>query len=85
MSANICVLRHTLNADKERVKHMPEDTLLSVENVARRVRVHVDSVHRWIRAGELVAIDLGGAAGYRIAPAELERFIAERTTRRKDA
>lgn len=85
MSANMCVLRQTVNADQERAKHMPEDTLLTVEDVARRLGVHIDSVRRWIRAGELVAIDLGGAAGYRITPAELERFIAERTTKRKDA
>jgi excisionase family DNA binding protein len=63
---------------------MAEDPLLTVEDVARRLSVHVDSVRRWIRSGELVALDLGGAAGYRIAQSELDRFIRERLTRRKD-
>jgi excisionase family DNA binding protein len=61
-----------------------QDTLLTVEDVAKRLAVHVDSVRRWIRNGELQAIDLGGAAGYRIPQAELDRFMRERLTQRKD-
>lgn len=63
---------------------MPDDTLLTVEDVAKRLIVHEETVRRWIRSGELQAIDLGGAAGYRISTTELDRFIRERATKRKD-
>jgi excisionase family DNA binding protein len=58
-----------------------DDILLTVEEVARRLSVHVDTVRRWIRSGELKAINLGGPAGYRITKTELDRFIRERTGR----
>ncbi len=59
---------------------MPDDTLLTVEEVARRLGVHIDTVRRWIRSGELPAINLGGPAGYRITQADLDRFIKGRRT-----
>jgi excisionase family DNA binding protein len=63
---------------------MSDDTLFTVEEVARRLTVHEETIRRWIRNGELQAIDLGGAAGYRISQGELNRFIRERATKRKD-
>ena len=38
---------------------MTDDTLLTVEEVARRLSVHEETIRRWIRNGELVAIELG--------------------------
>ena len=64
---------------------MANDRLLTVEEVAQMLSVHDETIRRWIRSGELVAIDLGGPAGYRIAQSELDRFIKERQTRRKDS
>lgn len=64
---------------------MADDTLLTVEEVAKRLSVHVDTIRRWIRSGEIGAIDLGGPAGYRITQAELNRFIRERATKRGDS
>jgi excisionase family DNA binding protein len=63
---------------------MADDTLLTVEEVARRLNVHIDTVRRWIRNGEIQAINLGGPAGYRISQGALDRFIRERTTIRDD-
>jgi len=62
-----------------------DDTLLTVDEVAKRLSVHVDTIRRWIRSGELEAIDLGGPAGYRISQGELNRFIRERVTKRRDS
>jgi excisionase family DNA binding protein len=45
---------------------MADDPLLTAEEVARKLHVHIETVRRWIRSGELRAIDLGGPAGYRI-------------------
>jgi excisionase family DNA binding protein len=59
---------------------MPDDILLTVEDVAKRLGVHIDTIRRWIRSGELPAINLGGPAGYRIAQADLDKFIRGRRT-----
>lgn len=60
---------------------MAADTKYSVEDVAKELDVHPDTVRRWIRRGELQAIDLGGSAGYRITREALDRFLQERSRR----
>ena len=60
--------------------HMADDILLTVEEVSRRLGVHMDTIRRWIRRGELPAISLGGSTGYRIAKADLDHFIQVRRT-----
>lgn len=57
---------------------MAQDKLLTVEEVAERLSVGIETVRRWIRSKELEAVDLGGRAGYRISESALERFIHER-------
>ncbi len=64
---------------------MANDTFLTVDEVAQRLNVHPDTVRRWIRAGEINALSLGGPAGYRIPQAELDRFIKERMSKRDDS
>jgi excisionase family DNA binding protein len=56
----------------------------TVEEIAQELGVHPDTVRRWIRKGELEAIDLGGSAGYRITQEALERFLRDRASRPKD-
>ncbi len=52
---------------------------LTVEQVAERFQISTETVRRWIRAGELPVLDLGGTkTGYRIKDSDLERFIQER-------
>lgn len=57
---------------------MAQDKLLTVEEVAERLSVGIETVRRWIRSKELEAVDLGGRAGYRISESALERFIRDR-------
>ena len=54
---------------------MPDDEFLTVEQVARELKVNPETVRGWIRSGELVAIDLGG---YRIARSDLNDFLERR-------
>ena len=64
---------------------MPQDDeeLLTVEEVAKHLRVDGRTVRRWINKGELIAIDLG--RGYRISRANLNDFKQRRQTdQRKD-
>ncbi len=49
---------------------------LTVRDVAESLKVHEETVRRWIRRGDLVALDLGGPrAGYRVRPSDLNAFI----------
>ena len=52
--------------------------LLTVNEVAERLRVTPLTVRRWLKSGELVGIQLGDRAGWRIDPDDLARFIAQR-------
>ncbi len=52
---------------------------LTVEEVADFFRVNVETVRRWIRAGDLPVLDLGGPrVGYRIKRSDLDAFISKR-------
>ncbi len=61
----------------ERVEQ--QDDWLTVERVAQLLDVTEETVRRWIRAGDLSVLDLGGRkAGYRIRRSDLDRFIQDR-------
>ncbi len=51
--------------------------LLTVDDVAREVRVSKETVRRWLLAGQLRGKRLGGTKlGYRIRESDLDRFLA---------
>jgi len=57
----------------------PEREWLTVDEVAETFRVNIETVRRWIRAGDLPALTLGGPrSGYRIKRGDLDAFIAAR-------
>jgi len=68
----------------EEVRDMGREKRYTVEEIAQELGVHPDTVRRWIRRGELDAIDLGGSAGYRISQEALNRFLKERGSRSKE-
>ena len=52
--------------------------LLTVAEVAERLRTHPETVRRWMREGRLRGVRLGGPKlGWRVAEAELERFLTD--------
>ena len=62
---------------------MPQDRYQTVQELAGRLEVAEATVRQWIKSGELRAIDIG--KGWRIADADLERFLkARETAPRKD-
>jgi excisionase family DNA binding protein len=62
---------------------MSNNQLLTVEQVAKEVQVHVETVRVWIRRGELIAINIGNE--YRITRDDLNDFLERRKTdKRKD-
>jgi excisionase family DNA binding protein len=56
-----------------------ESEWMTVREVADYLKVHEETVRRWVRDGELPVLDLGGQkTGYRIRRDELDAFIAKR-------
>jgi excisionase family DNA binding protein len=63
---------------------MAGNELLTVDEVAKEVKVHTETVRSWIRKKELPAIDIGGE--YRIYRSDLDDFLQRRkTTRDKES
>jgi excisionase family DNA binding protein len=61
-----------------RGEYMPGEELLTVEEVAKELRVTPKTVRTYISNGELVAIALG--KGYKITRNDLDDFIRRRRT-----
>ena len=54
-----------------------DDELLTVAEVAKRLKLHQETIRRWIREGKMPAISLGRTqAGYRIRASELRLFLS---------
>jgi excisionase family DNA binding protein len=58
--------------------HNPNIVLLQVDEVAALIKVSNKTVRRWIAANELAVVRLGRSV--RVSEAELERFVAARTS-----
>ncbi len=54
---------------------MQEQRYLTVEEIAQEMRVTDETVRRWLRTGQLVGLNLGRKAGWRIERVDLEEFI----------
>lgn len=57
---------------------MIEDTWLTVEDIAKRMKVTDQTVRRWLKSGELVGTNFGGRTGYRIREADANAFLERR-------
>jgi excisionase family DNA binding protein len=57
---------------------MTNEPFYTVEEVARLLSVHPETVRNWIKSGQLRALKLGGPAGYRISQSAYEQFLRER-------
>lgn len=51
---------------------------MTVAQVAEFLQVDQHTVRRWLRSGEMGGFPLGGKAGWRILPSDVERFMAKR-------
>ncbi len=55
---------------------MNEQRLLTVREVAERLRASPETVRRWLRRGKLRGFQPGGTKlGYRVSESELQRFL----------
>ncbi|MFP4238062.1 helix-turn-helix domain-containing protein [Rhodosalinus sp.] len=58
---------------------MPHERYRTVREVADLLQVNEVTVRRWIKGGELRAIDIG--KGWRIGPDDLDAFLEDHATR----
>ncbi len=56
---------------------MQTERLLTVEEAAKQLRVHPESVRRWLRNGTIHGHRLTRRAGWRVPESELRRFLEE--------
>ena len=54
---------------------MERNEWLTVDEVARRLKVHPESVRRWLKAGRLRGHLISRRAGWRIRAGEVDRFV----------
>lgn len=54
----------------------PKDPWLRVEDVAAQLDVSLESVRRWLRAGDLRGLKLNDKAGWRVRQSDLDAFTA---------
>jgi len=51
-------------------------SVLTVPEVAERLRLNEETVRRWLRTGKIQGVRLGGTrAGYRIPASEVDRLL----------
>ena len=59
-----------------------DEPILTVEEVAAKLRVSETSVRNWLGAGQLEGFRAGGTkVGWRIRESDLQRYVAERESR----
>jgi excisionase family DNA binding protein len=56
---------------------MSDGRMLTVSEVADRLRLKPETVRRWLRSGKLRGVSLGSdSAGWRVPQSEVERLLA---------
>ena len=55
---------------------MAGDELLTVQEVATRLKLNPETVRRWLRSGRLSGTRFGGSGGYRVSVSEVQKLLA---------
>lgn len=53
------------------------EQLLTVEDVAKRLQIHPETIRRWLREGRLEGIRMSRRAGWRVRPEAVDKMLAE--------
>lgn len=71
-----------MDKEEEKYAYQPADDLLTIHEVARRLRVDDTTVRRWINNGVLDAVTLphlGKRRGYRVKKTTLDSLLSSST------
>jgi excisionase family DNA binding protein len=52
-----------------------DDKWLNVDDVAEQIKVHPETIRRWLRDGKLKGVLISRAAGYRIRQSALDALL----------
>ena len=55
---------------------MADERWLEVQDIVDRLKVHPNTVRRWLKSGKLAGRNFGGRTGYRIRASDLDAFLA---------
>jgi CTP synthase len=61
-----------------------EEYLLTLEDIAERLKISVSTVRRWVKSNELRSIKLGNRGQYRVSLADFEEFLTEQESQQSD-
>lgn len=62
-----------------------DERWLTVAEICERLRVHEETVRRWLREGKLPGRAFGGRTGYRVRESDLEAFLSQEPDEKKVA
>ena len=62
-----------------------DERWFTVAEICERLRVHEETVRRWLRSGQLPGRAFGGRTGYRVREADLEVFLLQEPEEKKVA
>lgn len=62
-----------------------EERWMTVAEICDRLRVHEETVRRWLRSGQLAGRAFGGRTGYRVRESDLEAFLNQDQDEKKVA
>ena len=60
---------------------MADERWYTVEEIVSQLKVHEQTVRRWLKEGELRGVLLGRKAGYRVRESDFQAFLAARDAR----
>ena len=63
---------------------MEEERWYTVAEIVAMLKVHQQTVRRWLRDGLLRGYNFGGKSGYRVRARDLEAFIETRQARPRE-
>ena len=59
---------------------LTDERWFTVEEIVDLLKVHEQTVRRWLREGQLRGVLLGRKAGYRVRESDLEAFLETKDT-----
>ena len=57
-----------------------DDRWLTVDEAAEQIKVHPETIRRWLREGKIEGVLISRSAGYRIRQSALDNFLNGRAT-----